>query len=69
MRLIGDMTKEVDCGKNREELRVKRMLSGWICVSVFRNISAVERAKVGRASGRDTMEAFWYYCLLIIFFV
>jgi len=43
------------------------MLYGWMRVSVFHNIFAVARVKVGRTSGRDTMEAFRYYCLLIIF--
>jgi len=38
-------------------------------VSVFHNISAVAKAKAGRTSGRDTMEAFRYYYLLIIFSV
>ena len=41
------------------------MLSGWMRVSVFHNISVVARVKAGRTSGGDAMEAFRYYCFLL----
>ena len=48
-------------------IRVK--LSGSKRVSLFLNLTAVVRAKVGRTSGRDAMEVFRYCCLLMIFSV
>jgi len=34
------------------------MLSGWMCVSVFHNISAVVRAMRVESTGRNAIEAF-----------